>query len=280
MINVTSSKEKLFLTVIAIILTIAIIFVSIFFLYPKLAGRPDWQTMAFMDFNNSTWIEDMVNSRIKPVGKVLDISSSFVYSTDTAFITSTYASNKSIEEARKYYLSQIPGSVDNSKDIASKLNIEGILRGEKISIVNYEADVFNAFDTKVTIEKDKAEEIKKKLIQEFPTDILNKLPELAELMKNEKLGGYVMYNDDELSNTSYPGAPIFSEAYRYKGSKAELIKIEKAIKEKYSDSIFFEDIGTVYFKTLGFIFSLNVTESDNNILAVVTVQKIPDSAKR
>lgn len=275
-----SSKEKLIMIVIASLLTIAIVFVSIFILYPKLFGRPDWQISATLEFNNDSWIKDMANNRIKPTDKAIDINSSFVYSKDTAFITYMYASSASIENARKYYLSQIPDSMDYSSDIDSKINITGTLQGEEINIVNYEADVLNALDVKIIIEKQKAETIKKKLIEEYPAEVLNKLPEIAELMKNEKLGGYIMYNDDQLSNTSYPSVPIFSEAYRINSSKAELIEILKTIKEKYSGSIYLEEIDTVYFKEMGYIISLNASESDNNILAVVTVQKIPDSAKQ
>jgi hypothetical protein len=271
-------KEKTTLIVISCVLLIAIIFVSVFLLYPNLVGRPDWQTMAFLDFNDSTWIEKMVNSRVKTTGKAINISSSFVYSTDTAFITYTYASSTNIKDAKQFYLDQIPNSVDNYADMVSKLNIVGMLQGEKIDIVNYEADLLNAYDTKVVLEKDKSDTIKKKLIQEFPVDFLNKFPEIAQIMKNEKLGGYVMYNNDELSNNSYPDVPIFSEAYRYNGSSADLAENQKAIKEKYKSSVYFEDGGMVYFKDQGHIISLSIVESDLNILAVITVQKIPDNA--
>lgn len=273
-----SGKEKRILIVLSSVLALAIILVSIFVLYPKLSGRPDWQIMSALDFNNDTWIEEMVDNRIKPTEKAIDINSSFVYSKDTAFITAMYASSSNINDARKYFLSAIPGAVDYSTDVDSSINITGMLRKEEeINIVNYEADVLNAFDIKIILEKDKAEAIKKKLIEEFPAEVLYKLPEIAGIMKCEKLGGYVMYDDDELSNTSYPGVPIFSEAYRYNGAQAELVEIQKAIKEKYTTSIYLEQIGTVYFKKMGYIFSLNVSESDNNILAVITAQKIPDS---
>jgi hypothetical protein len=275
--RVLGRKEKIILTGAIVLLVIAIVCVSIFAVYPKIAGRPDWQIMGALNFNDSNWIEDMVYNRIKPVGKVLDITSSFVYSKDTAYITAQYASETTVEEAKKVFLKQLPGSVDKEANEISRMDISGNLNGEAYDIVNYDADMFAAYDTKITIAKDKAQAIKEKLIREYPTDICNKVPELAEIMKSEKLGGYVMYNDDQLSNSSYPGAPIFSEAYRYKGSKDELIKIEKALKDKFTDSIFFEDDPTVYFKDQGYIFSLNCSESDQNILAVITVQKIPDS---
>lgn len=273
-----SKKEKFFLGLILVVLVIAIILVSIFLLYPKLAGRPDWQIKMGLDFDDSTWIEEMVNGRIKPTEKVIDITSSFVYSTDNAFITYTYGSTTNIEDASAYYLGQIPGSVDYGAEDVSNMNVVGTLNGEDIDIVNYEADILNAYDTKVTIDEDMAEFIKTKLLYEFPANFLNTFPEIALIRTEEKLGGYVMYNDDDLSSNSYPGAPIFSEAYRYSGSKETLEAIQISLSEKYKSSVYFEDGETVYFKDQGHIISLSVTESDLNLLAVITVQKIPSYA--
>lgn len=271
-----SRKEKSLLAGAIAVLAVAILCVVIFLLYPKLAGRPDWQIIGSLDFDDSTWIEDMAYNRVKPTEKLLDVSSSFVYSTDTAYITATYASGTTVENAKKYFLSQIPDSVDRFPDEDARLNIVGELNGEKYDIINYEADMFVAYDTKITIDREKADTIKEKLIKEFPVDVVKKVPELAQVTEHEKLGGYVMYNDDELSSSSYAGIPIFSEAYRYQGTIEDLIKIEKAIKDKYPESLFFEEVATVYFKDQGHIFSLSAEESDLNILAVITVQRIPE----
>lgn len=273
------SKERRIFSAVIIVLVIAIICVSIFWVYPKLAGKPDWQIMGSLNFSDSTWIEDMVKNRIKTTDRALDISSSFVYSTDTAYITYTYASQTSVEDAKKFYLNQIPGSVDNKAGSVAQMSITGKLQGEGIEVENYEADVLNAYDVKVVLAKEKAEAIKSKLLAEFPAEVLTNVPEMAEIAKNEKLGGYIMYNDDQLSDSSYPGIPIYSVAYRYSGTKDDLIKIENVLKDKYSESVSFEDIGTVYFKSQGYIISLNYTESDSNKLAVITIQKIPDPAK-
>ncbi len=270
-----SRREKLVLTALSILLVIAIVIVSVFLLYPRLAGRPDWQIMMSLSFDDSAWIKDMVGNRIKPTGKVIDISSSFVYSEDTAYITSTYASMTTIADAKAYYLSQIPGSVDYEADQVARMNIAGELRGEKVDVTNYQADLFNAYDTKVVIDKEKAEKIKQKLIDEFPDDVVKDLPELAGVLAHPKLGGYIMYNDDELSNYSYAGVPIFSVAYRYGGAREELALIQQTIENNYSDSILFDDGETVYFKAKGHIISLSISESDMNILAVITIQRIP-----
>ena len=278
-VKAMSRKEKRFLIALSILLVIAIAFVSVFLLYPRLAGRPDWQIMLSLDFDDSAWIKDMVHNRIKPTGKALDISSSFVYSEDTAYITSVYASLTTVEEAKAYYLNQIPGSVDYEAEQVSRLSIAGELRGEKIDVTNYQADLFNAYDTKVVIDKDKADKIKQKLIEEFPADVIESLPELATVLENKKLGGYIMYNDDELSNYSYADIPIYSVAYRYGGSKDELALIQKTIEQQYADSILFDDGETVYFKEKGYIISLSISESDLNILAVITLQEIPGSAR-
>jgi hypothetical protein len=275
--RIISSKERLIFIIFSCAIAIAIICVSIFVVYPKFAGRPDWQVMGSLNFDDSTWIEDMVKNRVRTTDKAMDISSSFVYSTDTAYITYSYASSTSVADAKKFFLNQIPGAVDNKADSVSQLNIDGTLRGEKINIVDYQADVLNAFDVKVVLEEKKAEVIKQKLLAEYPVEVANNIPELAQIMKEEKLGGYVMYNDDELSSSSYPGIPIFSEAYRYSGSKDDLIAIEKALKQKYTDNTFFEDIGSIYFKDQGYIISLNYAESDQHTLAVITLQKRPSS---
>jgi hypothetical protein len=271
-------KEKFFMGFAVVVLVLAIILVSIFLLYPKLAGRPDWQVKISLDFKDSDWVQEMVSRRIEPTQKVIDITSSFVYSTETAFLSYTYGSTANIEDAAAHYLAQIPGSVDRKADDVSNMNVAGTLNGEKVDIVNYEAELLNAYDIKVTIDDDIAEFIKTKLIYEFPDDFLNTFPEIALIRNNEKLGGYVMYNDDDLSSNSYVGVPIFSEAYRYSGPKEELIAIQIALSEKYNESVYFEKGEMVYFKDRGYIISLVITESDLNLLAVITVQKIPDDA--
>ena len=274
-----SKKEKLILTTLIIVLVIAIACVSVFLLYPRLAGKPDWQILSSLNFNNSTWIEEMAYNRIKPTDKTIDINSSFVYSKDTAYITCAYASSSSVEDAKKYYLEQIPGSVDNEAGETMRMDIAGEKNGEQYDITNYEADMFNAYDVKVTIDRDKAAQIKEKLVKEFPQQAVDSIPELAGILTGEKLGGYVMYNDDELSSYSYAGYPIFSVAYRYAGSKDELAEVQKAMKANYPGSLLFEDADAVYIKHQGHIISLSIVESDLNYLAVITVQKIPDDAK-
>ncbi len=273
-----SKKEKHILTAILAVLVIAIACVSVFLLYPRLAGRPDWQIMLSLDFNDSTWIEDMAFNRIKPTKKTIDINSSFVYSQDTAYITCSYASSASVQDAKEYYLGQIPGSVDNEAGETMRMNIVGEKNGEKYDITNYEADMFNAYDVKVTIDREKAAKIKEKLIEEFPQQAVDGVPEFAGILSGEKLGGYITYNDDELSSYSYAGHPIFSMAYRYNGAKGELTQIQKQLEANYADSIMFEDADTVYIKNQGYIISMSVVESDQNYLAVITVQKIPADA--
>ncbi len=274
-----SKKEKLILTTLIVVLVIAIACVSVFLLYPRLAGKPDWQILSSLDFNNSSWIEEMANNRIKPTDKTIDINSSFVYSKDTAYITYAYASSSSVEDAKKYYLEQIPGSVDNEAGETMRMNITGEKSGEQYDVTNYEADMFNAYDVKVTIDRDKADQIKEKLIKEFPQQVVDSVPEFAGILSSEKLGGYVMYNDDELSSYSYAGYPIYSVAYRYPGSKDDLTEVQKELKANYTDSILFEDADAVYIKNQGYIISFSIAESDLNYLAVITVQKIPDDAE-
>lgn len=274
-----SKKEKRILIVLIAVLVVAIACVSVFLLYPNLAGKPDWQIMMSLDLSDSTWIKSMVNNRIKPLEKTIDINSSFVYSQDTAYITYAYASSASVEEAKEYYLKQIPGSVDNEAGQIVKMNVTGEKNGDKYDITNYEADMFNAFDTKVIIDGDIAEKIKEKLQAEFPQQVIENIPEFSDIIANEKLGGYVMYNDDELSNYSYAGIPIFSAAYRFSGTKDQLTQAQKAMEANYSDTILFEDADVVYIKDQGCIISLSVTESDLNLLAVITVQIIPKNAE-
>lgn len=271
-----SKKEKLIYTIIIVILIIAIVMVSVLFLYPKLAGRPDWHIKAFFDFNDSTWIEDMVNRRLDPKEKMLDISSQFVYSEDSAFITVVYGSGATISEAKQYYLDAIPGSVDYKEDSVSQMQIAGELNGEEIEVINYEADVLNAYDVKVTLNEDMAVFLKERLEEAFPQDVVASYPELAAIIKNsDMLGGYVKYNDDELSSSSYVGVPIYSRAYRYAGTKEDLIAIQRDFESQFPDSLYFEDIDTVYFMDNGHIISMAITESDFNLLAVITVQEIP-----
>lgn len=269
-------SEKIVYIAIIFLLAIAIISVSVLVLYPKLAGRPDWHIKAFFDLNNDQWIEEMVEQRIEPTGKTLEITSSFVYSQDTAFINAVYGSNTTIADAKEYYLKMIPGSVDHKEESVSGMEIYGSINGENIEIRNYEADVMNAYDTKITIKSEMASFLRKKLTEAYPEKLVAGYPELALISQNELLGGYVMYNDNELSSHSYPGVPIFSRAYRHYGDKRDIIELQLSLKEQYSYSLYFEDIDSLYFMDNGHIFSLTLTESDMNLLAAITVQKIPE----
>ena len=51
-------------------------------------------------------------------------------------------------------LEQIPQSVDYDDGKYVELEINGNLNGEEIEVKNYEADVFNAFETKIDINED------------------------------------------------------------------------------------------------------------------------------
>ena len=270
-----SKLEKLVYIIIVSVLVIAIVSVSVLILYPKLAGRPDWHIKAFFSFNNSKWIEEMAENRVKPIDKVFDMTSSFVYSEDSAFITQIYSSEATIAEAKEYFLKQIPQSIDYDEGKYSEIEINGSLNGEKIEIRNYEADVFNAFDTKIIINEDMAAFLRKTLDAAFPADLIESYPEFASIMQNDKLGGYVMYNDDNLSTHSYPGVPIFSVAYRFSGSKEALTEMQLEMKSRYSDSLYFEEEDILYFMDSGHIFTFALTESDLNLLAVIAVQEIP-----
>lgn len=269
-------SELLIYIAIIILLVVAIASVSVLVLYPKFAGRPDWHIKAFFDFSKDEWIEDMVEKRLEPTGKILDITSSFVYSKDTAFINAVYGSSTTVPLAKEYFLGIIPGSVDNDEDSVSNLEIHGNLNGEDIEIKNYEADVMNAYDTKITLKGDMASFLRKQLAEAYPEELVAGYPELSLISQNELLGGYVMYNDNQLSSHSYPGFPIFSRAYRYYGDKQDITELQLTIKEQYKDSLYFEDVDSLYFMDNGHIFSLTLTESDMNLLAVITVQEIPE----
>jgi hypothetical protein len=191
------------------------------------------------------------------------------------FINAVYGSTTTIPDAREYFLGKIPDSIDKNEESVSNLSIYGNLNGEDIEIKNYAADVMNAYDTKITLKGDMASFLRKKLADAFPEALIAEYPELASISQNELLGGYVMYNDDKLSSHSYPGTPIYSRAYRYYGDKQDLTDLQLSIKDQYSDSLYFEDIDSLYFMDNGHIFSVTLTESDANLLAVVTVQEIP-----
>ena len=272
-----SKFEKWIYSVVIAVLVIAITLVSILVLYPKLAGRPDWHVKAFFDLDNEKWIEEMVERRIKPTGKILDMTSSFVYSQDTAFINMVYGSQSTLSEAREYYLEALPGSVDYDEGSVSGMDIRGSINGEDIEIKNYQADILNAFDTKIIIDSEMAAFLREKIEEAFPEEFVAGYPEFLNLIMNsELLGGYVKYNDDELSSSSYVGVPIYSRAYRYNGTKDDLVAMQTSLKEQFPNSLYFEDIDTVYFLDNGHIISLAITESDFNVLGVITVQEIPE----
>jgi hypothetical protein len=263
-----------------IILSIALVFaisaIIIFVIIPKYSPLTPEKIVEKINFSNSTWIEQYVDKSVGLFGKDFFQNSAYSYNKRSNKMVLTYASQKSVEEARSFYLA-LPGARETGRNDETSLNITAEKDGQVIRANNYYSPVARVFELELTLDAMNAEKVKNQLEKSFPIEELAKISEIKDLISGEIFGGYVRYRYDNLDEYAYPNIPIFSRAYIYEGSEEDFNRTINELNEAYPTNKFDETQNTHYYQINGYIVSLSsfMTDANENIITV-GIQKMDD----
>jgi hypothetical protein len=256
-------------TIISIALIVVIIVIIIIVIIPKyLPATPD-KYIEKIDFSKSAWIEKYVDKSVGLFGIDFFQSTAFSYTPDSNKMVVTYASQKSVAEARDYYLT-LPGAKESGRNDDTSLNITAEIDGQTLQAYNYYSSVARVFELKLALNETNAEIVISQLEKAFPVEELAKIPEIKDIVSGELYGGYVRYLYDNLDEFNYANIPIFSRAYLYEGNKDDFTKTINAMNEAYPVNKYDDTQGTYYYQINGHIVTLTnfVTDSNENIVSV------------
>ncbi len=256
-------------------LILAITAVILFLIIPQYwPAAPDKEVEA-IDFSNSAWLEAYVEENAGLFGKDFFLNSAFSYNPRSHKMIVTYASKKSVEEARAHYLT-LPGAEESGENDETSLNISAEEDGRQVRIYNYFSPVSRVFELALTADTAEAERIISGLQEAFPAAEVAAISELTDLVAGDVFGGYVRYHYDNLDDFAHPHIPIYSQAYLYDGGQDAYQRTIERLNEAYPDNKYDETQNTHYYKINGHIVSVSflVTDAQETIVSI-SVQKEP-----
>jgi hypothetical protein len=263
------NKDNKKYTIFSIVLFFAIVAIIIFVIIPKYAPVTPEKIVEKIDFTNSTWIEQYVDKSVGLFGKDFFQNTAFSYNKRSNKMVVTYASKKSVEEARNFYLA-LPEARETGRNDETSLNITAEKDGQIVQAYNYYSPIARVFELELTLDAINASKVKNQLEESFPVDELGKISEIKSLISGETFGGYVRYRYDNLDEYAYPNIPIFSRAYVYNGTEEDFNRTINELNEAYPTNKFDETQNTHYYQINGNIVSISsfVTDAYENIVSV------------
>jgi len=255
-------------------LIVGIVAVVIFLIVPKFFPAISDQGNEKIDFSNSVWIEQYVEKNIGELfGKDFLLSSAFSYNLRSNKMIVTYASQKSVDEIRDYYLT-LPRAEQIGRNDETSLDISAESNGQELRIYNYYSSISRVIEVELTLDAVNAEQVISELERGFPVNEVENISEIKDLVSGEKFGGYVRYHYDNFDGFAHPYIPIYSRAYVYDGTKDDFDSTIVALNEAFTNNKYDETQNTNYYKVNGQIISLSFFTTDSNEEIVsISVQK-------
>jgi hypothetical protein len=230
-----------------------------------------------VDFSNPDWIEQYVGNSVGIFGIDFYQHTAFSYTPESNKMVVTYVTQKSVEEARDYYLT-IDGAKQSGRNDETSLHIAAEIDGQTLEVYNYYSSIARVIELKHTLNETNADKIISQLDKAFPVDVLTFIPEIKDIVSGEFYGGYVRYQYDNLDEFAYSRIPIFSRAYVYDGTEDNFNKIINAMNEAYPVNKYDATQNTYYYQINGHIVTLSNFVNDNNEnLVSVGIQKMENN---
>jgi hypothetical protein len=257
------NKDNKKYTVLSIVMFLAIIAIIIFVIIPKYSPVTPEKIVNNIDFSNPTWIEKYVDKSVGVFGKDFFLNTAFSYTQRSNKIAVAYASKKSVDEARNFYLA-IPGAKQIGRNDETSLDITAEKDGQGLRVYNFFSPISRVFKLDLNLSQKIGDKIKIQLDNAFPADVVAKIPEIKDLVSGELYGGYVRYQYDNLDEFAYPNIPIFSRAYLFNGTEENFNTFIEALKSTYQTNKYDETQDTYYFQIDGHIVSISLLTTDSN----------------
>lgn len=256
-------------TIISILLFAAIVAIIFFVIIPKYSPVTPDRIVEKIDFSNSVWIEQYVDKSVGIFGIDFYQNTAFSYTLSSNKMVVTYASQKSVEEARDFY-SAFPGAKQSGRNDETSLNVTVEKDGQILQAYNYYSPISRVFELELTLNETNADKVISQLEKAYPVEELAKISEIKDIVSGKLFGGYVRYRYDNLDDFTYPNIPIFSRAFVYDSSEDDFNKTIKALNEAYPVNKYDDTQNTYYYQINGYIVSLSkfVTDLNENIVSI------------
>jgi hypothetical protein len=256
-------------TILSIVVFFAIVAIIVFVIFPKYSPLTPNKIIKKIDFSNSTWIEQYVDKSVGIYGIDFFLDTAFSYNLRSNKMVVSYASGKSVEDARNFYLA-LPGAKKTGRNDETNLNITAEKDGQVVQAYNYFSAIARVFKLEVTLDAVNAENVINQLEKSFPIEELANISKIKDFISGETFGGYVRYRYDNLDEFAFPNIPIFSRAYVYDGTVEDFNRITIELNETYPTNKFDETQNTHYYQINENIVSLSffVTDANEKIVSV------------
>ena len=256
-------------TILSIVVFFAIVAIIVFVIFPKYSPITPKKIIEKIDFSNSTWIEQFVDKSVGIYGIDFFMDTAFSYNLRSNKMVVSYASGKSVEEARNFYLA-LPGARSSGKNDETNLNITAEIDGQIVRAYNYFSPIARVFKLELTLDEANADNVINQLEKSFPLEELAKISEIKAFISGETFGGYVRYRYDNLDEFAYPNIPIFSRAYIYDGNVEDFNRTVIELNMAYPTNKFDETQNTHYYQINENIVSLSffVTDANEKIVSI------------
>jgi hypothetical protein len=269
-------KENGIYRIISILLIIGITILLVDVIIPRYIPPKPEKILKEIDFSNSAWIEDYAEQTVGVYGKDFYINTAFTYNIRSNKLVLTYASQKSVDDAREYYLG-LPGAELTGRNDETSLNVTALENSQTLRVYNYYSSVSRVFEIELILNPDNAALVIGQLETAFPGQQLAAIPEIQELAAGNVYGGYVRYGYDQLDVYSHPYLPIYSRAFFYSGTEEDFLSAIAELEAHYPNYRYDETQDAYHFKIGGQIISLGhfMTDSGETVVSIALQEDLP-----
>jgi hypothetical protein len=229
-----------------------------------------------LDLADSLWVEQLAELNVPPYKKDFSIYTAFSYADAECSVTQVYATRAELDVIRSYYLEVLDNAREQGRNTVGRLEVGGTVKGRKVKVENYFSEVTNLVRVDIEMNGEYAEQIRQKIIAAFPQPAIDAAPEIAVFAAGQSRDGYVLYSSNAFALDSYANVPVFSRAYTYHGTEAELKARINTLAGRFSDPAnALIGGGTAEIKYGGYLYQIKPLVSEGETLVTVAVQTIP-----
>jgi hypothetical protein len=229
-----------------------------------------------LDLADPHWVEQLAELNIPSYKKDFSIYTAFSYTGAECSVTQVYATRAELDAIRSYYLDVLDNAREQGRNTVGRLGVGGTVKGRRVDVENYFSEVTNLVRVDIEMNGEYAEQIRQKIIASFPQPAIEATPEIAAFTAGQSKNGYVLYSSNAFALDSYANVPVFSRAYTYNGTEAELKARIDTLAGRFTDPAnALIGGGTAEIKYGGYLYQIKPVVSEGETLVAVTVQTIP-----
>jgi hypothetical protein len=233
-----------------------------------------------LDFNDSTWVERLVELAVPSYKKDFTVYGVFGYLGEETTATLVYATRAGLDDIRTFYLDVLDDSAEEGQNNTGRMGVRGTMKGREVRVYNYFSEVSNLVRIDLEMAGEYAGHIRERIIAAFPQSAIDSAPAIASLAAGLSVDGYVLYDSNTFALDRYANIPIFSRAYRYNGTPEELRERINALAEVYTEpGKRIIGNGAAEIKQGDYLYQIKPVISGGETMVALMVQRIPQSGE-